>query len=182
VLLSLADKIVHVILPLADEYQTTKTLEKANQFLAKKSKIIGDKISSAQVIQNILQAELYRLDDYLDESIAIASRKCFEKLVEHLKFNEITQETRLKIMTKRWKDMDEVFKIAGHMRLGTGCVNFYDELNTPVMQDTAPEESMPSAFSLDTNSTNSNTSRRMVKSTSIVTFLENSLKPFIQNN
>jgi hypothetical protein len=36
VLLSLAEKIVHVILPLADEYQTTKTLEKANQFLAKK--------------------------------------------------------------------------------------------------------------------------------------------------
>jgi hypothetical protein len=68
VLLSLAGKIVHVILPLADEYQTTKTIEKANQFLAKKSKILGDKISSAQVIQNILQAELYRLDDYLDES------------------------------------------------------------------------------------------------------------------
>ena len=109
-LLSLADKIVHVILPLADEYQTTKTLEKANQFLAKKSKILEDKISSAQVIQNILQAELYRLDAYLDESIAIASRKCFERLVQHPKFNEITQETRLKIMTKRWKDMDEVFK------------------------------------------------------------------------
>jgi hypothetical protein len=96
-----------VILPLADEYQTTKTIEKANQFLAKKSKILGDKISSAQVIQNILQAELYRLDDYLDESIAIASRKCFERLVQHPKFKEITQETRLKIMTKRWKDMDE---------------------------------------------------------------------------
>ena len=73
-LLSLAEKIVHVILPLAVEYQTTKTTEKANQFLAKKSKILGDKISSAQVMQNILQAELYRLDDYLDESITIASR------------------------------------------------------------------------------------------------------------
>ena len=115
-LLSLAEKIVHVILPLADEYQTTKTLVKANQFLAKKSKILGDKISSAQVIQNILQAELYRLDAYLDDSIAIASLKCFEKLVEHPKFKEITQETRLKIMTKRWKDMDEIFKITGVMR------------------------------------------------------------------
>ena len=130
-ILSLADKIVHVILPLADEYQTTKTLEKANQFLAKKSKILGDKISSAQVIQNILQAELYRLDAYLDESIAIASRKCFERLVEHPKFNEITQETRLKIMTKRWKDMDEVFKTTGHTQNGTECVDFYQELSLP---------------------------------------------------
>jgi hypothetical protein len=129
VLLSLAGKIVHVILPLADEYQTTKTIEKANQFLAKKSKILGDKISSAQVIQNILQAELYRLDDYLDESIAIASRKCFERLVQHPKFKEITQETRLKIMTKRWKDMDEVFKTTGHMPYETECVDFYQELS-----------------------------------------------------
>jgi hypothetical protein len=40
VLLSLADKIVHVILPLADEYQTTKTIEKANQFLANPKKTL----------------------------------------------------------------------------------------------------------------------------------------------
>ena len=115
-LLSLADKTVHVILPLADEYQTAHTLEKANQFLAEKSRILGDKISSAQVIHNILQAELYRLDDYLDESIAIASRKCFDRLVQHPKFKEITQETRLKIMTKRWKDMDEIFKKSGFIQ------------------------------------------------------------------
>jgi hypothetical protein len=118
-----------VILPLADEYQTVTTLKKANQFLAKKSKFLGDKISSAQVIQNILQAELYRLDDYLDESIAIASRKRFEKLVEHPKFKEITQETRLKIMTKRWKDMNEVFKTTDHAQYETECVDFYQELS-----------------------------------------------------
>ena len=163
-LLSLAEKIVHVILPLADEYQTTKTLEKANQFLAKKSKILGDKISSAQVIQNILQAELYRLDAYLDESIAIASRKCFERLVQHPKFKEITQKTRLKIMTKRWKDMDEVFKITG------------------VIRDTAPVQSVPSAFSFGTNSTNCRIVNQRALSTSTVSNLENSLKPFIQNN
>ena len=105
-----------MILPLADEYQTAKTIEKANQFLIKKSKRLGDTISSEQVIQNILQAELYRLDDYLDESIAIASRKCFDRLVQHPKFKEITQETRLKIMTKRWKDMDEIFKKSGYIQ------------------------------------------------------------------
>ena len=149
-----------MILPLADEYQTTKTIEKANQFLAKKSKILGDKISSAQVIQNILQAELYRLDDYLDESIAIASRKCFERLVQHPKFKEITQETRLKIMTKRWKDMDEVFKITG------------------VMRGTVPVQG---GFSFGNIETSSKT-RRTVGSTPIVSNLENSLKPFMQNN
>ena len=99
-----------MVLPLADEYQTAKTLEKANQFLAKKSRTFGHIISSEEVIQNILQAELYRLDDYLYESITIASRKFSESLVQHPKFNEITQETRFKIMTTRWKDMDDVFK------------------------------------------------------------------------
>ena len=99
-----------MILPLAEEYQTAKTLEKADKFLAKKSKTFGNAISSEEVIHNILQAELYRLGDYLDESIAIASRKCFERLALHPQFNEITQETRFKIMMKRWKDMDDAFK------------------------------------------------------------------------
>ena len=158
-----------MILPLADEYQTTKTIEKANQFLAKKSKILGDKISSAQVIQNILQAELYRLDAYLDESITIASRKCFERSVQHPKFDEITQETRLKIMTKRWKDVDEVFKITGVMRLGTGTV----------LQDTAPVQS---PFSFCPNSTKFKPCKQLTGFTSTVSDLENDLIPFIQNN
>ena len=108
--ISLAEETVHVVLPLADEYQTAKTLEKANQFLAKKSQTFGNSIRSEDVIKNILQAELYRLGDYLEMSIAIASRKCFERLVLLPQFNEITQETRLKIMMKRWKDMDDAVK------------------------------------------------------------------------
>ena len=179
-ILSLADKIVHVILPLADEYQTTKTLEKANQFLAKKSKILGDKISSAQVIQNILQAELYRLDAYLDESIAIASRKCFERLVEHPKFNEITQETRLKIMTKRWKDMDEVFKTTGHTQNGTECVDFYQELSLPSNTTSTTSEG---GFGFSSGkSVSMFGSNRTSPRSSAVSDLGNCLKPFIQNN
>lgn len=166
---------MHVILPLADEYQTSKTLEKANQFLAKKSTFLGNKISSAQVIQNILQAELYRLDDYLDESITIASRKCFERLVQHPKFKEITQETRLKIMTKRWKDMDEVFKTTGHMSYETECVDFYQELSLPSNTTTTT-----SAVGFDFSSgfgTVKPTSRSPNGSD-----LGNNLKPFMQNN
>jgi hypothetical protein len=179
-LLSLADKTVHVILPLADEYQTSKTLEKANQLLAKKSKFLGDKISSAQVIQNILQAELYRLGDYLDESIAIASRKCFERLVEHPKFKEITEETRLKIMTKRWKDMDEVFKTTGHMQYGTECVDFYQELSL-----TNNNTTTTSAGGFDFICGQPTSMFGNIKSASRrsgVSDLGNYLKPFIQNN
>jgi hypothetical protein len=181
VLLSLAEKFVHVILPLADEYQTTKTIEKANQFLAKKSKILGDKISSAQVIQNILQAELYRLDDYLDESITIASRKCFERLVQHPKFKDITQETRLKIMTKRWKDMDEVFKTTGHMRYETECVDFYQELS--LTNNITPTTNV-GGISRQSGSFGASvgTSAFGQIIPTVVGDLGNRLKPFIQNN
>lgn len=147
-------------MPLADEYQTAKTLKKANQFLAKKSKCLGDTISSAQVIQNILEAELYRLDAYLDESIAIASRKYFVKLVQHPKFNEITQETRLKIMTKRWEDMDEVFKNQGCVAY-VRCAKFYHELTAPI-----------AVGGDDKTKLNSKT----------VNDLRTSIMPFIQNN
>lgn len=179
-----------MILPLADEYQTTKTIEKANQFLAKKSKILGDKISSAQVIQNILQAELYRLDDYLDESITIASRKCFERLVQHPKFKEITQETRLKIMTKRWKDMDEVFKTTGHMSYETECVDFYQELSltnniTPTTRVGGNFGQRGSVFGASVGSGPFGQGTTGLFGQSIPTAvgdLENRLKPFIQNN
>lgn len=180
-----------MILPLADEYQRAKTLKKANQFLAKKSKFLGDKISSAQVIQNILEAELYRLGDYLDESIAIASRKCFERLVQHPKFKEMTQETRLKIMTKRWKDMDEVFKTTGHMQYVTGCVDFYQELSlTNNITPTTSEGGFGSNSGLSGSTSTggfgkSSSTFGLSKSTSRisgVSDLGNYLKPFIQNN
>ena len=170
-----------MILPLADEYQTTKTIEKANQFLAKKSKILGDKISSAQVIQNILQAELYRLDDYLDESITIASRKCFERLVQHPKFKDITQETRLKIMTKRWKDMDEVFKTTGHMPYKTECVDFYQELS--LTNNITPKTNVGGNFGQCGSfgaSVGSSAFGQIIPT--VVGDLGNRLKPFIQNN
>ncbi|XP_063444074.1 uncharacterized protein LOC134724771 [Mytilus trossulus] len=128
----LTDKTVQSVIPLADEYQTSSTLRKADQFLAEKTKAIGDKITSEQLIKNILQAELYQLTSFLEESLTIASRKSFENFVKNPKFNEITSETRLKISLKRWSDMDAVFKSTGHLNHTSESVDFYKFYDQPV--------------------------------------------------
>ncbi|VDI52296.1 Hypothetical predicted protein [Mytilus galloprovincialis] len=119
------DKTVHLDTPLAYEYQTTKTLQKADNFLTNKSRQLGDRISSQQVISNILQAESYNLTTYLDESIAIASRKLFSRLVDNPKFKEISSETRMKIAFKRWSDVDRVFELSGNPHGITESADFY---------------------------------------------------------
>ncbi|CAC5381265.1 unnamed protein product [Mytilus coruscus] len=119
------DKTVHLVTPLADEYQTTKTLQKADDFLSKKSRQLGDRISSQQVISNILQAESNNLTSYLEESIAIASRKLFSRLVANPKFKEISSETRMKIAFKRWSDIDRVFESSGNLQGITESTDFY---------------------------------------------------------
>lgn len=122
----LTDRTVHSVIPLANEYQTSSTLRKADQFLAEKSKVFGDKVTSEQLITNILQAELYQLPSFLEESIIIASRKSFEKFVKNPKFNEITSETRMKIALKRWSDIDAVLKSTGHLNHTSDSVDFYN--------------------------------------------------------
>ncbi|XP_052069164.1 uncharacterized protein LOC127708345 [Mytilus californianus] len=128
----LTDKTVHSVIPLADEYQTSNTLRKADEFLAEKSKVIGDKITSEQIITNILQAELYQLPSFLEESITIASRKSFDKFVKNPKFDEITSETRMKIALKRWSDIDAVLKSTGHLNHTSESVDFYKFYDQPV--------------------------------------------------
>ncbi|XP_052069031.1 uncharacterized protein LOC127708228 [Mytilus californianus] len=127
----LTDKTVHSVIPLASEYQTSRTLRKADEFLAEKSKVIGDKITSEQIITNILQAELYQLPSFLEESITIASRKSFDKFVKNPKLDEITSETRMKIALKRWSDIDAVFKSTGHLNHTSESVDFYKTVPSP---------------------------------------------------
>ncbi|XP_071133338.1 uncharacterized protein [Mytilus edulis] len=127
------DKTVHLVTPLADEYQTTKTLQKADNFLTNKSRQLGDRISSQQVISNILQAESYNLTSYLDESIAIASRKLFSRLVDNPKFKEISSVTRMKIAFKRWSDVDRVFESSGNLHGITESIDFYKPYQMPVL-------------------------------------------------
>ncbi|XP_071131370.1 uncharacterized protein [Mytilus edulis] len=119
------DKTVHLVVQLADEYQTAKTLQKADKFLAEKSRLMGNAISSTQIITNILQAELYHLTLYLEESIGIASRKWFKKLVTNPKFNEISSDSRMKIAYKRWSEVDQVFESRGCLEKNTNSADFY---------------------------------------------------------
>lgn len=161
------------MIPLADEYQTSSTMRKADQFLAEKSKAIGDKITSEQLITNTQQAELYQLPSFLEESITIASRKSFEKFVKNPKFNEITSETRLKISLKRWGDMDEVFKSTGHLNHISESVDFYKFYDQPVpaisqLQSTSGLFGQPSAMGYASGSQPRDLTIR--------------LKPFMQTN
>lgn len=116
---------MHLVVQLADEYQTAKTLQKADKFLAEKSRLMGNAISSTQIITNILQAELYHLTLYLEESIGIASRKWFKKLVTNPKFNEISSDSRMKIAYKRWSEVDQVFESRGCLEKNTNSADFY---------------------------------------------------------
>lgn len=122
---NMTDKTVHDVVPLAYKYRTKQTIEKADIFLAGKCKQMSHKISSAQIVKNILQAEMYGLTTYLEECITIASRKCFDKIVKHRQFNEITDETRLKIAMKRWNDMDTAIKSTRTMNLPSQTADFY---------------------------------------------------------
>ncbi|CAC5373905.1 unnamed protein product [Mytilus coruscus] len=106
----LTDVTVHKVLPLAHEYQTKRTLEKADLFLKEKCETESDDLSSQQIIENILEAELYNLPQYLNACINIASRKYYQKLVQNDQFENISIETRLKISLKRWEDIDTMFE------------------------------------------------------------------------
>ncbi|VDI31730.1 Hypothetical predicted protein, partial [Mytilus galloprovincialis] len=102
----LEDETVHKVLPLAHEYQTKRTLEKADLFLKERCESETDNLPSCTIIENILEAELYNLPQYLKACINIASKKYYKKLVQHSEFENISMETRLKISLKRWEDID----------------------------------------------------------------------------
>lgn len=120
---------VHIVLPLAHEYQAGRTLMKADNFLAQQCRQLSDKLTSEQIINNIIEAELYNLQKYLEECIKIASRKYFKKLVNNKKFDNISPNTRLNISLKRWEDIDNMYektnfflpKEKESLRLGFRC-------------------------------------------------------------
>lgn len=99
-------------MPLADEYQTDVLKKRIEKFLVDGILSKSDSITSEQIISDILEAEMYKLPDYLNESVAVASRKKFESLTKSPKFEEISQTTQRKISFKRWKDIDKIFNKA----------------------------------------------------------------------
>ncbi|CAC5402672.1 unnamed protein product [Mytilus coruscus] len=178
------DKTVHLVTPLADEYQTTKTLQKADDFLSKKSIQLGDRISSQQVISNILQAESHNLTSYLEESIAIASRKLFSRLVANPKFKKISSETRMKIAFKRWSDVDRVFESSGNLQGIIESTDFYQPYQIPVFaQPLMGDQSRPSVSYQVRPSKGSSGVSFGGKSGNVLTLdLNFSLKQFMQRN
>ena len=92
---------------MAHEYQVRK-LNKIENVLIDWVKKQHDKIPSEQIIKSILEAEKFQLLKYLNECIGVASRKKYKILVNKPMFEEISQETRLKISCKRWSDVDSV--------------------------------------------------------------------------
>ncbi|CAG2226397.1 unnamed protein product [Mytilus edulis] len=101
---------VHHMLPLADEYQTDGLKKRIEEFLINSVRSESDSITSLQIIINILEAEKYKLNDYLNECIAVASRKTFNRLTKSPKFDGISQNTQLKISMKRWEDIDKIYQ------------------------------------------------------------------------
>ncbi|CAC5418962.1 unnamed protein product [Mytilus coruscus] len=101
---------VHDMLPLADEYQTDDLKKRIEKFLVKDlSSNSSYSFSSEQIIEKILEAERYKLNGYLNACIDVASRKKIKSLTKSPKFEEISQNTKLKISLKRCEDIDDMY-------------------------------------------------------------------------
>lgn len=100
----------HLILPIAHEYQTEKTLTRIDASLTEYSTAMADSLTSEQVIDSIIEAEFFGLSEYLETCMKIASHKTFNKLVKNENFNKISKDTRYTISMKRWKELDDTYR------------------------------------------------------------------------
>ncbi|XP_071148843.1 BTB and MATH domain-containing protein 36-like [Mytilus edulis] len=110
----LTEATVHHMLPLAEEYQTDDLKLRIEKFLIKGVLSQSDSITSVQIIVNIIEAEKYKLNGYLNACIDVASRK--KKLTKNPKFEEISQSTQLKIGLKRIDEIDKIYSNASYRR------------------------------------------------------------------
>ncbi|VDI34605.1 Hypothetical predicted protein [Mytilus galloprovincialis] len=111
----LTEATVHHMLPLAEEYQTDDLKLRIEKFLIKGVLSESDSITSVKIIVNIIEAEKYKLNGYLNACIDVASRK--KKLSKNPKFEEISQNTQLKIGLKRIDEIDKIYTLARSGRL-----------------------------------------------------------------
>ncbi|CAC5418961.1 unnamed protein product [Mytilus coruscus] len=108
----LTEDTVHHMLPLAEEYQTDDFKKRIEKFLIKGVLSKTDSITSVQIIIKILEAEKYKLNGYLNACIDVASRKKNHRLTKNPKFEEISQNTQLKIGFKRMDAIDKIYNNA----------------------------------------------------------------------
>ncbi|CAC5363201.1 unnamed protein product [Mytilus coruscus] len=100
----------HLILPIAHEYQTEKTLTRIDASLAEYSTEMADSLTSEQAIDSIIEAEFFGLSEYLETCIKIASHKTFNALPRNENFNKISKDTRYTISMKRWENLENKYR------------------------------------------------------------------------
>ena len=99
------DKWVHDVLPLIDEFLAEDTRHEADEYLAKTT-IRNKELSSSGLIENLIEAEKYKLPKYLKICINRASKKLINDFLSDKDFNNISLETRYKISIQKWKASD----------------------------------------------------------------------------
>ena len=92
-------------MPLIDEFLAEDTRREADEYLAKTT-TRNKNLSSSDLIENLIEAEKYRLPKYLRVCINRASKKLINDLLSDKDFNNISLETRYKISIQRWKASD----------------------------------------------------------------------------
>ncbi|VDI02816.1 Hypothetical predicted protein [Mytilus galloprovincialis] len=119
----LTEDTVHHMLPLAEEYQTDDLKKRIDDYLTKSVLSHSDSITSVKIILNILEAEQYKLNGYLNACIGVASQKQVNMLTKNPRFEEISQKVQLKIGLKRMEDIDKIYNN------GKKVGSFYSKIN-----------------------------------------------------
>lgn len=105
----ITDDNVHHVLPLAHEYQTEILLQNIDTLLALNSKKNEHELSLCDVIDNIIEAEIYGLELYLKVNIDIAFKERYIQLIQESRFRLISRKTKLVISQKHWEYKDKVY-------------------------------------------------------------------------
>ena len=96
-----------------DEYLAENARKRADYFLtALAKKKSGSSLSSQELVQNIVEAEKYKLPKYLGVCINLAAKKILSNLTADNNFQNISLETRYKISMQRWKHTDHAYQTA----------------------------------------------------------------------
>lgn len=107
--LCVSDENVHYILPLAHEYQTEALLSEIDSLLALISVQDEHKMSPSDVIDNIVEAEMYGLKRYLDINIDIASKERYIPALLESGFKFISNHSKSIMSKKHWDYKDKTY-------------------------------------------------------------------------
>ncbi|VDI10710.1 Hypothetical predicted protein [Mytilus galloprovincialis] len=106
---NVTDENVHYILPLAHEYQTDALLSEIDSLLALISVQDEHKMSPSDVIDNIVEAEMYGLKRYLDINIDIASKERYIPALLEPGFKFISNHSKSIMSEKHWDYKDKTY-------------------------------------------------------------------------